>query len=126
MPDILVAESVSKIYFDTAPGTRCWRLTASRSASRSTSSFPSSVPPGCGKSTFLRIVAGLERPTAGEILVSGSKVTGPGADRGMVFQEYALLPWKTTGANIEFGLQLKKIPPEERAPSSSASSIWSG
>ena len=65
-------------------------------------------PSGCGKSTFLRIVAGLDTPTAGEILVSGRKVTGPGADRGMVFQEYALLPWKTTAANIEFGPRLKR------------------
>lgn len=72
-------------------------------------------PSGCGKSTFLRIVAGLERPTSGEILVSGRKVSGPGADRGMVFQEYALFPWKTTQANVEFGLRLKGIDKDKRA-----------
>ena len=72
-------------------------------------------PSGCGKSTFLRTIAGLERPTSGEILVGGQRVTGPGAYRGMVFQEYALFPWKTTQANIEFGLRLKGIVKEERA-----------
>ena len=72
-------------------------------------------PSGCGKSTFLRSIAGLERPTSGEILVAGRKVTRPGADRGMVFQEYALFPWKTTQANVEFGLRLKGVSKEERA-----------
>jgi NitT/TauT family transport system ATP-binding protein len=72
-------------------------------------------PSGCGKSTLLRIIAGLERPTSGEILVAGQRVAGPGADRGMVFQEYALFPWKTTQANVEFGLRLKGIEKGERA-----------
>jgi len=71
-------------------------------------------PSGCGKSTFLRSIAGLERPTSGQILVTGHKVTRPGADRGMVFQEYALFPWKTTRANVEFGLRLKGVGKEER------------
>jgi NitT/TauT family transport system ATP-binding protein len=71
-------------------------------------------PSGCGKSTFLRIVAGLDRPTEGRITVTGKPVQGPGADRGMVFQEYALLPWKTTLQNVAFGLQLKGITRAER------------
>ena len=71
-------------------------------------------PSGCGKSTFLRIVAGLDRDGEGEILVDGKRVSGPGADRGMVFQEYALLPWKTTLANVAFGLQLRGVPKDER------------
>jgi ABC-type taurine transport system ATPase subunit len=62
----------------------------------------------------VRIVAGLDRQTAGEVLREGRRLAGPGADRGMVFQEYALLPWKTTEANIEFGLRLKGMPKAER------------
>jgi nitrate ABC transporter ATP-binding subunit len=58
---------------------------------------------GCGKSTLLRIIAGFEEPTAGEILVHGKAITGPGSDRGMVFQEYALFPWMTVRENIVFG-----------------------
>jgi len=71
-------------------------------------------PSGCGKTTILRIIAGLEKPTAGEILLKGEHITGPGSDRGMVFQEFALFPWRTVRKNIEFGLELKGVPKEER------------
>ncbi|WP_449243528.1 ABC transporter ATP-binding protein [Bremerella alba] len=60
---------------------------------------------GCGKSTLLKMIAGLEQPTAGNISVGGHTISGPGLDRGMVFQEHRLLPWLTVQQNIDFGLR---------------------
>lgn len=60
-------------------------------------------PSGCGKSTLLRIIAGLEKPTDGKITVFGNQVTGPGWQRGMMFQDYALFPWRTVLGNVMFG-----------------------
>lgn len=71
-------------------------------------------PSGCGKSTLLRMLAGLDFPTSGEIVVNDKKVTGPGADRGMVFQTYTLFPWMTVEDNIKFGLKIKKMAKEEQ------------
>ncbi|MPZ51745.1 MAG: ATP-binding cassette domain-containing protein [Acidimicrobiia bacterium] len=61
-------------------------------------------PSGCGKTTILRMLAGLEKPENGTILVDGSPVVGPGRERAMVFQDFALLPWATVRGNIEFAL----------------------
>ena len=71
-------------------------------------------PSGCGKSTLLRMLAGLDFPTAGKIIVNDRTVTGPGPDRGMVFQTYTLFPWMTVENNIKFGLKIKKMPKDKQ------------
>ena len=71
-------------------------------------------PSGCGKSTFLNILLGLIRPDSGEIQLNGTRITGPGQERAMVFQEFGLLPWRTVQANVELGLELKGVAAAER------------
>ena len=72
-------------------------------------------PSGCGKSTLLNIVGGLDKATSGSVTIEGREVTGPGADRGMVFQGYSLFPWLTVEKNVEFGLKMQKKPKAQRS-----------
>ena len=62
---------------------------------------------GSGKSTVMRLIAGLDQPTAGSIHLDGRSVRGPGSDRGMVFQKYSLYPWLTAAENVAFGMELQ-------------------
>jgi len=71
-------------------------------------------PSGCGKTTCLRMVAGLDMPSKGTVLVGGKKVKGPGPDRAVVFQQFALFPWKTVQENIEFGLKSMSMSTTEK------------
>jgi NitT/TauT family transport system ATP-binding protein len=71
-------------------------------------------PSGCGKSTILKAVAGLLRPTKGEVLVDGQKVTSVGRERGMVFQAYTSFGWLTVRENVEYGLRMQGVPKAER------------
>lgn len=71
-------------------------------------------PSGCGKSTLLNMIAGLDRPTSGEVKVHGEVVNGPGPDRGMVFQSYSSMPWMNVLQNVAYGLQLRGMPKGER------------
>jgi NitT/TauT family transport system ATP-binding protein len=71
-------------------------------------------PSGCGKSTLLRIVDGLIEPDSGEVVIGGQRVTSPSLDRGFVFQNFNLLPWRTVVANVEFGLENLGVKKKER------------
>ncbi len=71
-------------------------------------------PSGCGKTTLLRMIAGLLEPTSGTITIDGRPCSDPGPDRGLVFQDFALFPWRTVRKNVEFGMEVTGVPKEER------------
>ena len=80
---------------------------------------------GCGKSTLLRLIGGFEMPTQGHVRMWDADVAGPGPDRGMVFQDYALFPWLTVRGNIAFGPSLAGCTAEKCLPPRTASWRWS-
>jgi NitT/TauT family transport system ATP-binding protein len=106
--------NLKKTYFDPYAGTH---VTAVHDVSLSVKQgeFVSIVgPSGCGKTTILNMIAGFMPVTGGEILVGGKKVTGPGPDRGVVFQNFALFPWKTVLDNVAFGPKMRGVARPER------------
>jgi NitT/TauT family transport system ATP-binding protein len=110
----LTLRNLHKTYFDLNMGSR---VTAVQDVSLHVreGEFVAIVgPSGCGKSTILNMVAGFLPATKGEVLVGDRPVKGPGPDRGVVFQNFALFPWKTVIDNVGFGLKMRGIPKPER------------
>ena len=108
--DFLSIQGVSRSFPSAQGGTPTVALQATDLAVAENDFVTILGPSGCGKSTLLRIVAGLDRQTAGEVLLAGQRISGPGADRGMVFQSYTLFPWLTVRENICFGLRERGWP----------------
>lgn len=102
--------TVSDFTLDYAAGRTSTAAVSSLSLAVQPGEFVSLIgPSGCGKSTVLNAVAGFLAPTRGQVAVDGEIVRGPGADRGMVFQQHSLFPWKTVRENVEFGLKMKGL-----------------
>ncbi len=110
----LVIRKLGKTYFDLYAGQHVTAVTEV-SLEVQPGEFASIVgPSGCGKTTLLNMVAGFIPQSEGEIILGGRRVRGPGPDRGVVFQSFALFPWKTVLDNVAFGLKMRGIPREER------------
>jgi NitT/TauT family transport system ATP-binding protein len=110
---MIIFEGVSKTYKRAQGGAEV-RALDPISASIKPGEFVAVVgPSGCGKSTLLYMLGGFVPVSSGRIVVNGARVTGPGPDRGPVFQEFALFPWRTVLENILFGLQEQKVPKAE-------------
>ena len=107
----LEASGVKKVY--TKNGQRLEVLDVDRFAVREGEFITVIGPSGCGKSTFLHIVGGFIKAEGGSIRVYGQEVSGPGPDRGMMFQEFALFPWKTVAGNVAWGLEVQGVPTAE-------------
>jgi len=114
MANILTVRGVSRSFPSTSGGAPTLALQATDLDVAENDFITILGPSGCGKSTLLRIVAGLDRQTAGEVLLDGKRIVGPGADRGMVFQSYTLFPWLTVLENVCFGLVERALPRAEQ------------
>lgn len=111
----IVASHVTKVFSDINRGEAIVALQDFSLTVRPNTFVAILGPSGCGKSTFLNIVAGFEQPSHGSVTLNGVRITGPGPDRGVVFQDYALFPWLTVKQNIEFGLRYQPLTSRERA-----------
>ncbi len=110
----LVIEGVSRSFAGVKGGQPLQALTPVDLAVEANDFITILGPSGCGKSTLLRIIGGLETASEGKVLLDGVPVSGPGADRGFVFQSYTLFPWLTVQQNIAFGLREKGLAEAER------------
>src|SRR3990170_3763370 len=114
MGDGLIIRDLSKVYYDVYAGQHVAAVDRV-SLQIATGEFVSILgPSGCGKTTLLNMVAGFIPPTRGEILLNGRRIQGPGPDRGVVFQSFALFPWKTVLDNVAFGLKMRGMPRDDR------------
>lgn len=111
---ILMIDSISKVYYDEELEKKIVALYNISMEIKEGEFLCLIGPSGSGKSTLLNMIAGFFPPTTGSILLHGERITSPGPDRGVVFQEYTLFPWLTILQNVEFGLKNIKIPFIER------------
>jgi NitT/TauT family transport system ATP-binding protein len=109
----LVVENLSKVYFDPRLGERVTALDGVSLRITPGEFVAVAGPSGCGKTTLLNLIAGFLEPTSGRILLDGREIEGPGPDRGVVFQSYALFPWKTVLENVAFGPRMRGLPRAE-------------
>ena len=114
MDDGLVIRGLSKVYHNPYTGERVAAIEDVSLQIPPGECVAILGPSGCGKTTLLNIVAGFIPPTRGEILLNGRRIQGPGPDRGVVFQSFALFPWKTVLDNVAFGLKMRGLPRAER------------
>ena len=121
MPDKLIVENIEKTYTVQEVGGALTKTKALDNINFSVGEgeFVALIgPSGCGKSTLLMLIAGLYKKSGGSVYVDGKEVKGPGLDRGVIFQEYALFPWMNITKNVQFGAKNKRLPKEKIAQKS--------
>jgi NitT/TauT family transport system ATP-binding protein len=114
MNPIVELQNISKVYTSARTGEHVQALSGIDFQVRRGEFLTVVGPSGCGKSTLLSLIAGFASPTEGRVLFDGQPVNGPGPERGVMFQDYALFPWRTVGANIEFGPSMRGVDAQAR------------